>query len=38
MQKRLKELEIFYKVSIDREERILELKKEVGRLNKELGK
>lgn len=36
--KRLQELEIFYKASIGREERILELKKEVEMLKKELGK
>ena len=33
----MKELEIFYKASVGREERILELKKEVARLKKELG-
>jgi PAS domain-containing protein len=37
-QKRLQELEVFYKASIGREERILELKKEVEKLKKELGK
>jgi PAS domain S-box-containing protein len=36
--KRLKELEIFYKASFAREERILELKKEVEQLKKELGR
>jgi PAS domain S-box-containing protein len=36
--KRAKELEIFYKASIGREERIIELKTEVARLKKELGK
>ncbi len=35
--KYLKELEVFYKASVGREERILELKKEVERLKKELG-
>ncbi|MCX5694810.1 MAG: cache domain-containing protein [Candidatus Omnitrophica bacterium] len=34
----LHELEIFYKVSVGREERIIELKKEIGNLKKELGK
>ncbi len=38
MRKRLHELEIFYKASIGREERILELKKEIEGLKKELGK
>ncbi|MFH1075219.1 MAG: PAS domain S-box protein [Candidatus Firestonebacteria bacterium] len=37
-QKRLRELEIFYKASIGREERIIELKKEIEILKKELGK
>jgi PAS domain S-box-containing protein len=37
MQKRLHELEVFYKASIGREERILELKKKIGMLRKELG-
>ena len=36
--KRSKELEIFYKASIGREERIIELKKEVSDLRKGLGK
>jgi PAS domain S-box-containing protein len=36
--KRLRELEIFHKASFGREERILELKKEVERLKKELEK
>ena len=36
--KRLKELEVFYKASMGREERIMELKEEVRRLQKELGK
>ncbi|MEI6437159.1 MAG: PAS domain-containing protein [Candidatus Omnitrophota bacterium] len=36
--RRTRELEVFYKASIGREERILELKKEVERLSKELGK
>jgi PAS domain S-box-containing protein len=36
--KRLQELEVFYKASVSREERILELKKEVEQLKKELGK
>ena len=35
--KHIKELEVFYKASISREERILELKKEVERLKKELN-
>jgi len=35
---RTKELEVFYKSSVGREERIIELKKEVERLKKELGK
>ncbi|MBF0521921.1 MAG: PAS domain S-box protein [Candidatus Omnitrophica bacterium] len=34
--KRLREFEVFYKASVGREERILELKKEVERLKKEL--
>ncbi len=38
LQKRLKELEIFFKASTVREERILELKKEVKRLEEELNK
>jgi polyhydroxyalkanoate synthesis regulator phasin len=38
LQKRLQELEVFYKASIGREERILELKKEVEQLKKELGR
>ena len=33
-----KELEVFYKASVGREERILELKKEIMQLKKELGK
>ncbi|MFH1440430.1 MAG: PAS domain S-box protein [Candidatus Omnitrophota bacterium] len=37
MQKRLRELEVFYKASIGREERILELKKEIAQLKKEKG-
>ena len=37
MKKRTKELEVFYKSSIGREERIIELKKEVEKLKKELG-
>ena len=36
--KYLHELEIFYKASINREERIIELKKEIEMLKKELGK
>ncbi|HNW39794.1 MAG TPA: PAS domain S-box protein [Candidatus Omnitrophota bacterium] len=36
--RRTKELEVFYKVSMGREERIIELKKEVERLNKDLKK
>jgi len=36
--KRLYELEVFYKAAVGREERILELKKEVESLKKELGK
>ena len=36
--KHLHELEVFYKVSNGREERIIELKKEVDTLKKELGK
>lgn len=36
--KQLRELEIFYKASLNREERILELKKEVDNLKKELGR
>ena len=35
--KRLQELEVFYKTSISREERIIELKKEVESLKKRLG-
>ena len=35
--KRLQELEVFYKASIGREERIIELKKEIEMLKKELG-
>jgi PAS domain S-box-containing protein len=38
MKKRLQELEVFYKASLGREERILELKKEIEKLKKELGK
>jgi len=34
----MKELEVFYKVSMGREERIIELKKEVEKLKKGLGK
>ncbi|MEI6862992.1 MAG: hybrid sensor histidine kinase/response regulator, partial [Candidatus Omnitrophota bacterium] len=37
MQKRLNELEIFYKASMSREERILELKKEIEQLKKAIG-
>ena len=37
-QKRLQELEVFYKASVGREERILELKKEIEQLKKEPGK
>jgi len=36
--KQLKELEIFYKASLGREERIIELKKEIEQLKKELEK
>jgi two-component system, cell cycle sensor histidine kinase and response regulator CckA len=36
--KRIQELEVFYKTSISREERIIELKKEVESLKKRLGK
>jgi hypothetical protein len=36
--KRLKELEVFYKASIGREERIPELKKEIEMLKKDPGK
>jgi len=36
--KRLYELEVFYKAAVGREERIIELKKEVEGLKKELGK
>jgi len=36
--KHLQELEVFYKASVGREERIIELKKEVEQLKKELGK
>jgi two-component system, cell cycle sensor histidine kinase and response regulator CckA len=36
-QKRLQELEVFYKASVGREERILELKQEIGMLKKGLG-
>ena len=35
--KRVQELEVFYKASIGKEERILELKKEIEQLKKELG-
>jgi PAS domain S-box-containing protein len=38
MRKRLHELEVFYKASVGREERIIELKKEIEMLKKELGK
>jgi len=38
MKKQLHELEVFYKASLGREERILELKKEIERLKNELGK
>ncbi|MFA5115931.1 MAG: PAS domain S-box protein [Candidatus Omnitrophota bacterium] len=38
LRKRLQELEIFYKASVGREERIIELKKEIAILKKELGK
>ena len=38
LQKRLHEMETFYKASIGREERIIELKKEVENLKKKLGK
>ncbi len=38
LKKRLQELEIFYKASIGREGRIIELKKEIETLKKELGK
>jgi len=37
-QKRLHELEVFYKASRGREERIIELKKEIEQLKKEMGK
>jgi PAS domain S-box-containing protein len=37
-EKRLRELEVFYKASVGREERIIELKKEIEQLKKELGK
>ncbi|MBU1125405.1 MAG: hypothetical protein KKC84_05225 [Candidatus Omnitrophica bacterium] len=37
-QKRLQELGIFYKASVGREKRIIELKKEIEQLKKELGK
>ncbi|MFH0739468.1 MAG: PAS domain S-box protein [Candidatus Omnitrophota bacterium] len=36
--KHTQELEVFYKASVGREERIIELKKEVERLKKELGR
>jgi PAS domain S-box-containing protein len=36
--KHMQELEIFYKASIGREEHIIELKKEIEQLKKELGK
>ncbi|MCX6357784.1 MAG: PAS domain S-box protein [Candidatus Aureabacteria bacterium] len=36
--KHMQELEVFYKASIGREERIIELKKEIEMLKKELGK
>jgi len=36
--KRLQELETFYKASVGREERIIELKKEIEKLKKEIGK
>ena len=35
---RLQELEVFYKASVGREKRIIELKKEIEQLKKELGK
>jgi predicted RNase H-like nuclease (RuvC/YqgF family) len=38
LQKRLHELEVFYKAAVGREEKILELKKEIEQLKKELGK
>jgi len=38
MRKRLNELEIYYKATIGREERIIELKKEIEALKKEQGK
>jgi len=37
-QKRLQELEVFYKASVGREERIIELKKEIEQLKNERGK
>src|SRR3989338_414263 len=36
--KHLQELEVFYRASVGREERIIELKKEIEQLKKELGK
>ena len=38
IKKHLKELEVFYKASVGREERILELKEEIKRLKEALGK
>jgi PAS domain S-box-containing protein len=38
LRKRLQELEVFYKASVGREERIIELKKEIAMLRMELGK
>ncbi|MBF0123256.1 MAG: PAS domain-containing protein, partial [Candidatus Omnitrophica bacterium] len=37
-QKRKRELEVFYKASVGREERIIDLKKEVEKLKRELGR
>jgi hypothetical protein len=37
MRRRIQELEVFYKASIGREERILELKKEIERLKKRIS-
>jgi hypothetical protein len=36
--KHMKELEVFYKAAVSREERIMSLKKEVDSLKKELGR
>ena len=38
LRKRLKELEVFHKVTMGRESRIIELKKEIVQLKEELGK